>query len=57
MLKNVTSGYHYHTVVADDEKTLDEIEAMLRKKGYFAKLIDYEPVDFWNNEEKKNDND
>lgn len=33
-LKNITSGYHYHTVEADSEKTLDLIEEMLRKKGF-----------------------
>jgi len=31
-LKNVTSGYHYHTVSADSEETLDLIENMLREK-------------------------
>lgn len=33
-LKNITSGYHYHTVMADSEEILDEIGEMLRKKGY-----------------------
>lgn len=32
-LKNITSGYHYHTVSADSAQTLDMIEEMLRKKG------------------------
>jgi len=31
-LKNVTSGYHYHTVSAENEETLDMIEQMLREK-------------------------
>ena len=31
-LKNVTSGYHYHTITADSEETLDLIEKMLREK-------------------------
>ena len=31
-LKNVTSGYHYHTIVADSEETLELIEKMLREK-------------------------
>ena len=48
LLMNVTSGYHYHTIVADDEKTLDMIQEELQKKGFLAKLQDYEPVDFWN---------
>lgn len=35
-LKNITSGYHYHTVEADQEETLDEIENMLREKGFLV---------------------
>ena len=30
LLKNVTSGYHYHTVSAESEEVLDGIEAKLR---------------------------
>ena len=33
-LKNITSTYHYHTVEADSEKTLDLIEKTLEEKGY-----------------------
>lgn len=33
-LKELTGGQHYHTVEADSEKILDEIEALLRIKGY-----------------------
>ncbi|MFP5527379.1 transcription repressor NadR [Peptococcus simiae] len=36
-LKNITDGYHFHTVSADDEKTLDEVEAMLEKEGFLVK--------------------
>lgn len=36
-LKNITSGYHYHTVYADCEKTLDEIEGELFRCGFLAK--------------------
>lgn len=43
LLKNVTSGYHYHTVTADSEETLGEIEEMLWEKGFLAKLQEYEP--------------
>lgn len=46
-LLNITSGYHYHTVYADDVQTLDEIQEALTKRGFLAKLKDYEPVDFW----------
>lgn len=50
LLMNVTSGYHYHTVLADDEETLDLIQEELRRKGFLAELKDYEPVDFWKKE-------
>ncbi len=43
LLKNVTSGYHYHTVQARDEQTLDLIEARLKENGFLAPLQDYEP--------------
>lgn len=33
-LKNITSNYHYHTVEADSEETLDMIEEMLAQKGF-----------------------
>ena len=33
-LKNTTSGYHYHTISADDEATLDEVEQVLKDKGF-----------------------
>lgn len=47
LLKNITSGYHYHTVTADNEEILDYIQEELDKKGFLAKLQDYEPVNFW----------
>ena len=47
LLKNVTSGYHYHTVRAERVEILDMIQEELLKKGLLAKLQDYEPVDFW----------
>lgn len=46
LLKNVTSGYHYHTVTADSEKILDIIQDELKKAGFLAELQDYEPIDF-----------
>ncbi|MBQ8802874.1 MAG: transcription repressor NadR [Tyzzerella sp.] len=48
-LKNLTSDYHYHTIIAEDERTLDIIQKELEQKGFLAKLQDYEPVDFWSN--------
>lgn len=35
-LKNVTSNYHYHTVEADNEDILDEIETSLKKLGFLV---------------------
>lgn len=46
-LEQITSEYHYHTVTADSEETLDIIQEELRKQGYLVALRDYEPVDFW----------
>ena len=42
-----TSGYHYHTIAAQDESTLDIIQEELERLGFLAKLQEYEPVDFW----------
>lgn len=44
LLCNATGGYHYHTVGADDEQTLDIIMDELWKAGFLAKLKDYEPT-------------
>jgi transcriptional regulator of NAD metabolism len=46
-LMNITSGYHYHTVLAENEETLDEIQDALKECGFLAPLQEYEPVDFW----------
>lgn len=43
LLKNVTSGYHYHTVTADTAETLDLVRKSLEKHGFLAPLQDYEP--------------
>lgn len=51
LLKNITSNYHYHTVTAPSEIVLNLIQAQLEKKGFLAKLQDYEPVDFWGNQD------
>lgn len=48
LLKNITSNYHYHTVVAEDSTTLDFIQKALEEKGFLAKLQEYEPLDFNN---------
>ena len=36
-LKNITSGFHYHTISADSEKTMDLIENMLSEKNFLIK--------------------
>lgn len=36
-LKNVTSGYHYHTIEAESDEILDIIENILEEKGYLIK--------------------
>ena len=41
-LRDIESGYHFHRIAAEDEQTLDEIEAMLKEKGYLADLMPYE---------------
>lgn len=45
-LMNLTSNYHYHKIVAEDEQTLDLIQKELEKKGFLAKLQEYEPEEF-----------
>ena len=47
LLMDVTSGYHYHTVLADSEPLLDIIQERLAMKGFLAKLQEHEPVKFW----------
>ena len=37
-LMSVTDGYHYHTVSADSEETLDKIESELRLKGFLIEI-------------------
>ncbi len=53
LLMNVTSGYHYHTIVADSEEILDLIQEELSRLGFLAKLQEYEPVDFWKKAEER----
>jgi transcriptional regulator of NAD metabolism len=44
LLKNVTAGYHYHTVTADHAEALALIEQALREGGFLAPLQAYEPT-------------
>ena len=41
-LLNVTSGYHFHHISAESEERLDEIEGVLRQKGFLAEFLPYE---------------
>ena len=50
-LKNVTSGFHYHTVTAPTETILDLIQTRLEEAGFLARLQEFEPVDFWKEDE------
>lgn len=43
----ITDDFHYHTVAAEDEQTLDQIQARLGELGFLAPLREHEPVDFW----------
>ena len=43
VLKNVTFGYHYHTVSADNEEILNTIQEKLKEEGFLAPLQEYEP--------------
>lgn len=38
-LKNLTSGYHFHTVAARSAAVLDEIESVLRERGYLIEVV------------------
>lgn len=51
-LKNVTCGYHYHTVSAPSVVILDLIQEKLAGMGMLAKLQDYEPINFWGEHEE-----
>ena len=46
LLKNVTSGFHYHTVQAEREEILDLVQKRLQENGFLAQLTDYEPAEF-----------
>lgn len=38
-LMNITGGYHYHTVRADSEEILDQIETVLKERNYIVPEI------------------
>lgn len=43
LLTTATDGYHYHTIIADDEKTMLMVAKELKENGFLARLTDYEP--------------
>ena len=45
LLKNVTSDYHYHTISAENELILDDIERELDRRGYLVKQRKEVPID------------
>ena len=54
LLKNITDGYHFHTVEANDEESLDKIQTMLYEKGYLLEVLEdeaevYEPKSYSRN--------
>lgn len=53
LLKNVTAGYHYHTILADSEEILDLVENRLWELGFLAPLQACEPAEFQLNLEQK----
>lgn len=38
-LKNITSDYHYHTITAENEEILNEIEMLLKEKGFLIEKM------------------
>ncbi|MCH5295816.1 MAG: transcription repressor NadR [Treponema sp.] len=43
-LKNITQGYHYHTISARSEAVLNEIERELKSRGYLIQTQAAAPV-------------
>ena len=41
-LLNITSGYHFHTVTADSEEILAEIETALKEQNFLCEIFPYE---------------
>lgn len=49
LLKNVTDGYHYHTVETESKEIMDIIEKTLKENGFLAPLKEFEPEGISNN--------
>ena len=43
----ITDDFHYHTVSAATETTLDQIQEKLKELDLLAPLREHEPVNFW----------
>ena len=43
-LKNITKGYHYHTVEARSTEILDEIQHKLEERKYLIEAVDFKSV-------------
>ena len=42
-LMQITDDYHYHTVTAADEQTLNQIQARLKERDFLAPILEHEP--------------
>lgn len=42
LLMNLTSGYHFHHICAENEEILDEIQNRLQEMGFLAEVLPYE---------------
>lgn len=45
-LLNITSGYHFHHISAEQPEILDEIEEALREKDFLTEVFPYEKENF-----------
>ena len=50
-VSNVVHGNYERVSPQTVQKILDAIQEELQQKGFLAKLQDYEPVDFWGDQE------
>lgn len=41
-LLNITSGYHFHHISAENAEILDEIEEVLKEKNFLTEILPYE---------------
>ncbi len=44
-LKNITSDYHYHTIITENLASFEAIKGKLKEQGFLASITTHEPVD------------